>query len=294
MKSSLPSAEIEYEKKNANKHEDEENEPTHIDNETIGENFCPAKENMEDFLPSEKENRKANEVPFWSKNPNVLLDKRQMFELYPVENMAYSRKLNAVSRTVILLALVVFMYSNNFRILLVGIITIMAVYVLHYFHEKEQEKKHNKRAAGDMKENFANPTLDYMRENNMPIPTDVFDSPDSSNPFGNVLVTDYDYNTDKKPAPPAYNKIVENDIMKQAKKLVNDANPDHPDIADKLFGDMGSNLEFEQSLRPFNSNPNTVIPNDQAAFAEFCYGSMISCKEGNDFACARNLARHIN
>ena len=57
---------------------------------------------------------------------------------------------------------------------------------------------------------------------------------------------------------------------------------------------MGSNFEFEQSLRPFHSTPSTTIPNDQGAFAEFCYGSMISCKEGNEFACARNHARHIN
>ena len=62
----------------------------------------------------------------------------------------------------------------------------------------------------------------------------------------------------------------------------------------KLFKDAGSELMFEQSLRPFNSNPSTTIPNDQAGFAEFCYGSMISCKEGNQFACARNLARHTN
>ena len=35
--------------------------------------------------------------------------------------------------------------------------------------------------------------------------------------------------------------------------MVQEANPDHPDIADKLFNDMGSNFEFEQSLRPFHS-----------------------------------------
>ena len=137
-------------------------------------------------------------------------------------------------------------------------------------------------------------TEDYLKENNMPIPDDVFGEPDSSNPFNNVMVTDYDYNPQKKPAPPAFNKVVEEDILKQAKQLVSDANPDHPDIANKLFSDMGSNFEFEQSLRPFHSTPSTTIPNDQGAFAEFCYGSMISCKEGNEFACARNHARHIN
>jgi|UniRef100_A0A6C0INF8 hypothetical protein len=285
MNSSLPSAEIEYEETTTNKHDD--SKPVIEENKESTENFCEARENMET-------RDKNKDVPFWSENPNILLQQEYVFEFYPVESMSYPRKLNAISRVVVLLALVVFLYSSNFRILLVGIITMMAVYVLHYFHMKEIGKKEAKRIASSVKENFASPSMDYLRENSMPIPTDVFDTPDSSNPFGNVLVTDYDYKPDKKPAPPAYNKIVEADIMKQAKQLVNEANPDHPDIADKLFGDMGSNLEFEQSLRPFNSTPNTMIPNDQGAFAEFCYGSMISCKEGNDFACARNLARHIN
>jgi 1-deoxy-D-xylulose-5-phosphate reductoisomerase len=49
-------------------------------------------------------------------------------------------------------------------------------------------------------------------------------------------------------------------------------------------------LTFEQSMRQFYSNPATLTPDDQQAFAEFCYGSMISCAEGNKFACARNAA----
>jgi hypothetical protein len=40
-------------------------------------------------------------------------------------------------------------------------------------------------------------------------------------------------------------------------------------------------------MRNFYSTPNTTIPNDQKAFAEFCYGDMISCKEGNPIACAQ-------
>ena len=80
----------------------------------------------------------------------------------------------------------------------------------------------------------------------------------------------------------------------EAKQLVVKSNPNQPDIADKLFKDLGEQYVFEQSLRPFHSNPSTTIPNDQQAFAEFCYGSMVSCKEGNPFACARNLTRHTN
>ena len=56
----------------------------------------------------------------------------------------------------------------------------------------------------------------------------------------------------------------------------------------RLFKDLGDNMIFDQSMRAFYATPNTQIPNDQKAFAEFCYGDMISCKEGNAFACARN------
>ena len=82
--------------------------------------------------------------------------------------------------------------------------------------------------------------------------------------------------------------------LEQAKQLVREANPDQPDITDKLFKSLGDQFEFEQSLRPFYSNPSTTIPNDQQSFAEFCYGSMISCKEGNNFACARNTSHYTN
>ena len=107
-------------------------------------------------------------------------------------------------------------------------------------------------------------------------------------------MTDYDYNPHKKPAPPSFNVNVNDDILNQAKQNVIDCNPGQPDIADKLFRDLGDQLVFEQSMRPFYSTASTTIPNDQTSFAEFCYGSMISCKEGNKFACARNLSRHTN
>jgi hypothetical protein len=114
----------------------------------------------------------------------------------------------------------------------------------------------------------------------------------SNNPFGNTLMTDYVDNPHKKPAPPSFNENINEDILAKAKETVTKLNPGQPDMADKLFHDLGEQLVFEQSMRNFYSNPATTIPNDQTSFAEFCYGSMVSCKEGNQFACARNLARH--
>jgi hypothetical protein len=42
----------------------------------------------------------------------------------------------------------------------------------------------------------------------------------------------------------------------------------------------------------FNATANTQIPNDQKSFAEFCYGDMTSCKEGNEMACTQSMPPH--
>ncbi len=237
-------------------------------------------------------------IPFWIENPNILFNSKYIMEFFPVDSMSYEQKLNAVTRTVIIFTLVCVSITHSLRTVIIGFITIGAIFTLFYYHEKEINKKDNKKKSQQIKESFEGNSEvvdDLFKLNGDTIDADnVFESPSPSNPFGNVLVTDYDYNPDKKPAPPAFNTSVNNQILTQAKQFVSDANPDHPNIADKLFNDMGSQLAFEQSLRPFSSNPATTIPNDQAAFAEFCYGSMVSCKEGNKFAYVRNLSQHTN
>ena len=253
-------------------------------------------ENYTEFKISEKKQNEGEPAspPFWFDNPNILFDKNYFFEFFPIEPMSYNQKLNAITRIIIILSIIGFVLSRSIRILIISGITIFAIFLFHYYHEKEKKKNENKKIVLDKIENFDNPAMAYLKESGNAIPTDVFDVPNPSNPFSNVLITDYDYNPNKKPAPPAFNDNVNKDILTQAKQLVSDANPDQPDIADKLFKDLGEQYVFEQSLRPFHSNPSTTIPNDQQGFAEFCYGSMVSCKEGNMFACARNLARHTN
>jgi hypothetical protein len=234
---------------------------------------------------------KPKAIPFWGENPNVLFQQEYIFEFFPIEDMTYNQKLNAVARTIILLTIIGFAFTKSIRTLLISAVTMGAIFLMHFYHEKEIDKVESKKVESN-KEGFEGPGKAVFIDNNIPIPTDVFSVPNSSNPFSNVLVTDYDYNPNKKPAPPAFNQNTNADILKQAKQFVSDANPDQPDIADKLFKDLGEQLAFEQSMRPFHSNPSTTIPNDQGAFADFCYGSMVSCKEGNKFACARNTSHY--
>jgi hypothetical protein len=266
------------------------NTQTHISDENDG-GPQQTTEGLSDEPPKRK---KTVNIPFWSENPNILFQREYSMEFFPIDSMTYEQKLNAITRTILVLTILGLIVSQSPRIIIVSAITIFAIFILHYYNQKEKEKDASKRAAADNKENFENPTMDYLSEQNINIPSDLFSPPDSGNPFSNVLISDYEYNPEKKPAMPAFNSNVNAEILKQAKQLVAEANPDQPDISDKLFKDLGEQLVFEQSLRNFNSNPSTTIPNDQGAFADFCYGSMVSCKEGNSFACARNLSRYTN
>lgn len=246
---------------------------------------------------------KKTSVPFWLENPNVLFQSEYIFEFFPVETMTYSQKLNAITRSVLLMGIAIFVITQNAHIFIILAITIGSIALVYNNHKKtnKNKSKQSKKAVRfdleddgelepftDKTERLAQDTLEMeniklMKHDN----TGLFDKSTPSNPFSNVLLTDYEHNPTKKTAPTSYNKFVNADILGQAKEFVKHANPDQPDIADKLFKDLGEEFQFEQSMRPFYSNAATTIPNDQQAFADFCYGSMISCKEGNMFACSR-------
>jgi hypothetical protein len=254
----------------------------------------PCNDETAPIIIKEKEKEKEtiqNIIPFWSENPNILLNNDFLFEFFPVENMSFEQKLNAISRTVILLSLITFFYTKSIRILLIGAVCLFFIFMLHKSKAVDAKEIRQKKMGEEGFADSSTPAKQLYKTTDM---MNVFQKPDSTNPFGNVLVTDYIHNPKRKPAPPSFNENVNLEIIEQAKEFVRKSNPDQPDITDKLFKDLGDEYVFEQSLRPFTSNPSTTIPNDQQSFSEFCYGSMVSCKEGNAFACAKKVARYNN
>ena len=235
----------------------------------------------------ESKTKKEEKVPFWGDDPNVILKFEYMMELYPSDTMTSSQKLNAITRSVILLTIIGSFFTNPIRLFVIGLITIAAVWYLHYHQTTTKRVKFED-------EGFTN--KDKLKDviEHKHLPQDIFSTPQSNNPFGNTMLSDYDEAHKKKPAPPSYNKRINDHIVTQTKQAIMDNNPEQPHITNRLFSGLDDDLAFEQSMRPFYTMPNTTIPNDQNSFAEFCYGSMISCKEGNEFACARNMTRHTN
>ena len=232
----------------------------------------------------------SKKIPFWTENPNVLFQSEYLFEFFPVESMTYSQKINAISRVVLLVGIVLLIWTRNPNVILVAAATLGSIALVYFHHTSRNKGSADASSREGDKESFqTSPRLATytLEQEKIQLNPNLFDQSTPNNPFSNVLLTDYEYNPQKKPAPASYNEEKRVDILSQAKAFVQTANPDQPEIAEKLFKDLGEELQFEQSMRPFYSNPATTVPNDQQAFADFCYGSMISCKEGNMFACSR-------
>lgn len=251
--------------------------------------------------PSPTSPTHAHVSTFWSENPNVLLDS---WDFYPLDSMTLAQKLNAITRSLLVLSLVaLFFTSHPTRLLFISLMSMVGIWGMYeYYHgpssgiETDQEGMVGgfNRSGGGGGGGGGSSYLDETADANSVISVPIYQQPTPENPFGNVLVTDYEGNPHKLAAPPASNPNVQILIEQNAKKMVQEVNPGQPNIGDKLFRDINEQLSFEQSMRPFHSNATTTIPNDQGAFAQFCYGDMISCKEGNLVACSRNTGHYTN
>ena len=218
--------------------------------------------------------------PFWINQPSILFNKNSISKIWPTKNMKLNEKLNAISRLIIILTLLLFLISNNLRIIITGVATLLAIIIL----KKLKDKNKNKTTANKIqKEGFSSLNKDALDKLNYQRPT-------KENPLMNVLTTGKDVN--RPPAAPGFNPIIEKEINTATKEMVLDNFNEKEGIDERLFQDLGDNFLFNRSMIQFNSNPNTQIPNDQKSFAEYCYGDMKSCKEGNPLACTQNMPPH--
>ena len=223
-------------------------------------------------------------IPFWLREPTILLNQKYIKEVWCDSSMTSTQKLNAITRLVLILTTLGYTFTQNFNFVIMGILTLGIIVALHYFYLTKFEDSNLDKA---IKEGFTNPTAYKVLQNQ-------FTNPKPSNPLMNVQLPELNENPNRRAAAPAYNPVVEREINKSVKDQIATMHCDQPDIESKLFKDLGDNFDFEQSMRPFYATANTKVPNDQTAFAQFCYGDMTSCKEGNEFACVKNNARYIN
>lgn len=186
-------------------------------------------------------------MEFWIDNPKILFQAKYIQEIWVSSTMNTNQKLNALTRLIILLSLLGFICFNRSIFLVIGLVLIGAIVI---FHKQEH-----------VTEGMT------TRQSVMP-----------SNPLNNVLMTDYKDNPHLKPSHPPYSLQVENAINTSALSSIFLQNKENKDIH-KGFGTARDQFEFEQSMRPFFTQPaNSVDKVEYGDFLKFCYGTLPSDK----------------
>ena len=230
---------------------------------------------------------------FWSNEPTILFNKDYILQLWPSPQFSYEENLNAISRVVILLTILGFIVTASKNMLVVGITTLFIIFAFYKMRKQKITKD-----MFDSKEGFSG--IDMKNQEAKIITPDTlktflksdFETTSKKNPLGNVLLTEIMDNPTRKAAPPSFNTEVYEDINVSTKKMIQSLNPGIKNTNKQLFGDLGEQFEFDQSQWSFYSTPNTKIPNDQGAFADYLYGDMPSCRDGDAFACIQDNIRY--
>ena len=188
-------------------------------------------------------------MKFWADNPSILFDSQYITEIWVYSNMDTNQKLNAVSRLVILLSLIGYVCFNRYIIFILGLILLALIVIIQ---------------KSGKKEGFTN-VEEYQRIT-------------SNNPLQNLLLPEYRYNKEKEKIVPKYDKDVENNINENAKNFILQENKDNADIGN-IFSNLGDKFEFEQSMRPFYTNPVTTVgQTEYGDFLGYLFGSLPSDK----------------
>jgi len=198
----------------------------------------------------------------WTEDPYILMNRDYIFELWPTESMDHVQKINAMTRFIVLLSLLGFMVTKTYKFIAVGILAILGVL---YFQKEGFTVRNVTDKEVTVKGPFTQPTI--------------------RNPLMNVLLPEINGNPNRPQAEP-YSAPVEKNITDKVKEGII-----KKDIDPRIFRGVANEMDLDFSMRQFYTNPSTTVPNKQGEFAEFCYGNMLSAKDGNALALDRNVSR---
>ena len=246
-------------------------------------------------------------TPFWSNEPTILFNSQSILQVWPQPSMGFEAKLNAISRLVIVLSILGFIFKVKHHFLFIGVITLAIIFSFYKYRKQtiiknltegfsndngnqdnndngnNGKKKNNKNGKKITPSSFTtNPvTLETVLRSD-------FHPTTKQNPFGNVLLTDIMDDPNRNAAAPSFNPDVSEDITTAVKKQTQMLNPSIDSTNKQLYGDLKDNYDLDKSMMRFYSTANTRVDSDQGAFANWLYSEMPSGKSsGPDGAFAR-------
>lgn len=232
-------------------------------------------------------------TPFWFNDPIILFNKQSILQVWPTQQMVFEAKLNAISRIVILMSVLGFIFTGNWNLIIIGIITLALILTLYKLRKQSIVNSLIKKEGFSVNPSMQPSSLSPASMTTNPVTLESvlrsdFHPTNKKNPFGNVLLTDIGDNPERKSAAPSFNPDVYDEIDNAVKKQSQMLNPEIINTNKQLYGDLWETYQLDKSLMRFYSTPNTRIANDQGAYSNWLYGNMPSGKSsGPDGAFAR-------
>ena len=232
-------------------------------------------------------------TPFWSNDPTILFNKESILQLWPTQQMTFEAKLNSISRIVIVMSILGFLFTRNVNLLIIGIVTLAIIFTLYRLRKQTIVSSLVKKEGFSLNPSIRPSALSPAAITTNPVTLESvlrsnFHPTTKKNPFGNVLLTDINDTPNRLAAAPSFNPDVYEDIDNAVKKQTQMLNPGIINTNKQLYGDLKSEYDLDNSMMRFYSTANTRVANDQGAFANWLYSDMPSGKSsGPDGALAR-------
>ena len=184
---------------------------------------------------------------FWFRDPSILWNS---FDFWMNKSQSLPEKVNSITRFIILYSVIMSVYKENSNYIYVMIFLLILIYFAITYFLKNSKYKIIKK-ENEMYPTHLNPYLDVKYK---PCTNST-----KNNPFSNALPGDH---MDRHAACPYdFNKLEVNSNFDEG-----------------LYKSDWDVYSKANSQRQYYSMPNTSIPNDQVAFANWLYGTDDNCK----------------
>lgn len=210
---------------------------------------------------------------FWLFDPLVLITNYCNFNI--LSNMDLETNLNTYTRFILLFVIICYCLTQNINYIYFGIVSliiIISIYLIFNSNEKFTNNslknfvpfEYSNKNDNDLKymKDIINEKLDYEKLPYRNEDSENNNQKKSENPLGNLLPTDYD-----KPQEYLETKF-------------NDTNNINDKIREGL-AQQQSQYVFDTGVRQYYTMPNSSVPNDTMAYANWLYGKDKVCKEGS-------------
>lgn len=199
----------------------------------------------------------------WYEDLVQFINGMNYYRVVPLASYSLAEKLNAVFRFFLYLGVLLAILNLESKYLFFGIVAAILTIVVYQYQQ----------GKANVAERFLRKRGQDIVENSMcSVST-------KSNPFANVLISDYQEKPDRPMACTIENDAVQNRIKDNFDSWV--------------FRDVNDIYDNNASQRQFYTTANTTIPNNQTGFAEWLFGVGPSCKEGDGPQCERNKYRTV-